>query len=656
MFRALLWKEWRELWMLPVAAAPVAAISFLMVKASGQFHEKAVWDVAFGLWISAAAIYIPAHLYARKADSGAASFLSSHAIDRFRLWWLKLAAGASVFALVSGILYIMTVLFRRLYPGLVGFELLQENILSEYALFAVFVFCYTSLISTFFKRLLTALAGAFLLFFSVSLALAVIDLLFRISLPSNFPWLLCPAMLLASLAVFARGNLWKQTRGCLALGYGISIAITVLATAAIDPAPFSAGLRKLASFSPVNYYRNTMLLISRMSYPVPNQDRRAWRPGKAEIVEVFDISPDGKLILLDMYPEWRLVMVNIDDLTMETVQRDEGFIKYGRMNSTGTSFAYSTGMGSLFLSNIQGTHKKKLLMTKASPHSGSLNFMWSLDGNLLAVTRSFLEDPPQVALVNFYDSGGELLGQYLPSPLREAAVWPIGWDSESRFYFSMAETKRGEPHRGYWRIRPTEKMPEPVPYLDEYGCSESGVSSDGKWIVCVAYGQEYKSVLRRFDVTGGAEFRLPAEEHECHWAHDGKRLAYIEDSGMEAADRKLKLLEPDTGETISIPLDLLEPSCKVHSWSTSDRCLLLTSGWPVAEPYFFFVASQEFRKIERIWSHDLDLNVLYWIPEDNLAYFADSDNVFTISIDDSGWKEIFRFTGEKFIRPGEEQS
>ena len=32
MFRALLWKEWRELWMLPVVAAPLAAISFLFAQ------------------------------------------------------------------------------------------------------------------------------------------------------------------------------------------------------------------------------------------------------------------------------------------------------------------------------------------------------------------------------------------------------------------------------------------------------------------------------------------------------------------------------------------------------------------------------------------------------------------------------------------------
>ena len=131
MFRALLWKEWRELWVLPAAAVPLAAMSFFLTKTAAERLTPVVWETGFALWLLVAAVYIPTHLFVREREMDTAGFLFAKPLDRFRLWWFRLCVGIAMLAVVGTTLFIVVAILGRFYHTENPYWLFQERTIRQ---------------------------------------------------------------------------------------------------------------------------------------------------------------------------------------------------------------------------------------------------------------------------------------------------------------------------------------------------------------------------------------------------------------------------------------------------------------------------------------------------------------------------------------------
>jgi ABC-type transport system involved in multi-copper enzyme maturation permease subunit len=659
MFRALLWKEWRELWVLPVAAAPLGVIGFFMSQVGAGPHTRTAWDLSFGLWLVSGAIFIPAHLYGRETRTDEASFLLARPIDRFRLWWLKLTAGATILLPIGLILYAATLLLRRLYPDTATFELEELGIILSYSRIAALFFCYTCLLSSIFERLITAIVGGILIIASVVWTVFLMIFFLRIpfghsivnTILSIDPAILCPPLLLASLVAFTHKDRWRKTRRSLLIGYGVPGAIALLAMVAIDPSFFSALIRGV---SPSRLAEVKTNLVRFFTVLAPQPQVRQ----ESHLIRIHDISSDRKQMVVEVFPQFDFVVVNIDDRHAEIAR--EGFWR-SRAASTNESeilIADESHYGfnpHTVVWSIEEDRKRRIVKIRhPDPDEGrTLAWSGSHGGNYLAVTEGndpSLKGKTKEAIISFYDSDGERVGEYGFSALGKTAIDPIGWDSESRLYIHTKENKGGGADESSWRIRPGETTLQSVPYLDRYKCSESSVSPNGKWIVCRISGKWRGWVVRRLDVAEGPELGLPVDVYECYWSHDGKLLSFIERGDASSGDI-LIIIEPATEEIVSIPLEELPRWLDIWKWSPSDKYLLLYSQ-SQKDVLVFSVESRTFRNIP---PPDEPLYAIYWLSDDRLIHLSEN-KIFAREIDKAEWKEVFRIEDKKFFFDGEEQS
>jgi hypothetical protein len=291
MFRALLWKEWRELWVLPLLAVVIAVIALYFIRPGNFLEGDAFWTLWPTVWLPMAGAYIPTHLYSREKEIGAFDFQLRQPLDLYRAWLCRLTAGATVLVAVGVALFGITTIFH--YSVITAKALAYANwqtILSSIYL-ALMAYSFSSLVSVFFNKQMASLVAITL----VCVILAVFVPASYVLLPSpyatqltillgatnlqNGSLMVCPPFLFASLAVYARTSLRRQTKTYIFLGYSIS-AVVALVPFLIGAARVSHAVRREPN-------------ASRADYQVSGSQRSAVQ------VKVLDISLTGSQVVMN---------------------------------------------------------------------------------------------------------------------------------------------------------------------------------------------------------------------------------------------------------------------------------------------------------------------------------------------------------------------
>jgi len=721
MFRALLWKEWRELWMLPAVAAPLAAMSFFVTKAATQEQvslgwesdlvmmtrlSPIVWDTGFALWLLLAAIYIPAHIYARERELNTAEFLSYKPLDRFRLWWTRLLIGITGLAGVGLILAAVIMALKLFYSTDHDFYYHGSYIVRSSIFAAALLFSLSSFFSSLFRRQLSSMIGVvltlvFLGAFVWGLKTAgahdlypvdrivniypdyksdsMVSLFQRYSFPVRMDYLLilalivCPILLFASLAAFVRGNMASQSRSRIALTYSL-VALVALSTVALGVSRFSAGAEPL-----------TWQSTGRINFPT--------------------VSPDGTRILVSLGQRWLrgprtiwsekripgsavsgpLVSINLPERRIDIIETDRGYYQLGRRprirgdkmllyswNQRGWSRIFPS---QIILSNLEGTWEKVLFTGRwfDFENKSRAYTWWSVDGKYIALTAVWSKGLTGQGYNALFDSGGNVLWKQSPSKSDKAFPIILGWDGDSRLY--LVSYSGSVPRKvSVSRIRPGEWIPEEVPALSGEGRYPQHPSPDGRWI----------RNIRMTEPRGKREYWMYDTKQETHrfiaenlwhpsWSPDGQFLAYAVpvdvSAGTESPDSKschLFLYEPNTGERYSLSTESLR-DLQIEGWSPSGEYVLFRHSAPTEErhshlvydPMAFYVFSTKTRQITEVAGEDTEWGEPYWpsgwILDDRLMWNIDNRLLVT-DFDGSNPEEIFRVEDGKYYLYGEEQS
>ncbi len=673
MFRALLWKEWREMWMLPAVAAPLAAIGFFAAKGYAQRLTPGVWDTGFVIWLLAAAAFIPTQVFARERGTSTADFLFSKPVDRFRLWWLKLLTCVAMLAAVGMVLYAVVELFSYYYGVADTFRAYKRLNVSR-AMNGAFVYLSIStLLAVLFKRQLTAMAGV-ILTISTMLALRVISenlpvvpgwlwIYFRYHIYVSFKSTLavCPTLLCASLIVFARGNLWRRTKGSVAMVYSL------LAIGALVP-----------TFVGVNH-----------AFP---RIKRVFGPERASI-RLLDSTANGNRMLLKVSPGDYLV--SVDRPARRTYIVEKGRSVTGSLsNRNGDGVIFTKSMqagrkhyfGRLFASDFEGNNKTRLYgalrvaLRGYSPYwTSPWNSSWpkeSPDGKYLALTQIRSEAFPGKKFVAITDPVGKMLGRYDAGALEEEQLTAIGWDSESRFHFRKIPSK-GPPT---WTVRPDRIVPERAEFLPrDVTYNARYISPDGRWLQYI--NQVGKTNMRGvwlYNIFSGESHLISKQINLFdlfEWSQDGRMIALLE----MAPDHSVKLVkkyhyrlisfEPETGKRRSLPIENCQDAY-LNSWSASSNYLLLSVRPLKSEagkmlrprqwswkPHVYSVESERLVEIEppsEEWTSLYRQLPAAWIG-DELAWTV-KNRLIAAGTDGSNPREILRYEDGKFYFDGEEQS
>ena len=719
MFRALLWKEWRELWALPVAAAPLAAMSFFVTKAATQEQvslwgdsplvmttrlSPIVWETGFAIWLLLSAIYIPGHVYARERELNTAEFLSCKPIDRFRLWWSKLLIGITSLAGVGLILAAVIMTLKLFYSTDHDFYYHGSYIVRSSIFAAALLFSLSSFFSSLFRKQLNSMVGVVLTLVFLGAFLwmlravgthdlypvnRIVDLypdykpdsmfsLFqRYSFPKRMDYLsilaliVCPSLLFASLVVFVKGNMASQSRSRIALTYSL-VAIVALSTTALGVSRLSAGAEPL-----------TWQATGRINNAT--------------------VSPDGTRILVSVGQRWLrgsrtiwsekrmpgsavdgpLVSINLPERRIGIIETDRGYYRLGRRprgikdDKVLLYSSYQSGWSRIFprkiiLSNLEGTWEKVLFTGRwfDFENQSRAYTWWSIDGRHIALTSLELNAQGFNAV---FDSGGNVLWKQSPSKSNKAFPIILGWDGDSRLY--LVSYSGSVPRKvSVSRVRPGEWIPEEVPALSGEGHYPQHPSPDGRWI----------RNIRMTEPRGKREYWMYDTKQETHrfiaenlwhpsWSPDGQFLAYAVPvavpAGTESPDSKschLFLYEPNTGESHSLSTDALR-DLQIEGWSPSGEYLLFRHSAPTEErhshlvydPMAFYVFSATTRQTMEVSREDAEGRYAPWpsgwVADDRLMWNIEN-RLITTDIDGSNPEEIFRIEDGTMYLYGEEQS
>ena len=646
MFRALLWKEWRELWMLPIAAVPLAAISFFAAQADERVLNPSIWDTSFFVWLPLAAFYVPTHLYARERNLDTSYFLLAKPLDRFRLWCFKFAIGLTVLLAIGLVLYgVMTILgFSHERTGTYG--LYRANIIRTSAYLSLLVLSVSSFSSTLFRRQLTAMIGPAVILFIVrifwgftSMFVEPIDDLwdfFMDDMARSSVRLLpfCPILLFTSLFVFTRADLRRRTRTYLSVGYAIPAALVILLT--------GLGIFQI--------------------YPEIQEE---FRPS-AERLRTVRISPDGTRMVLNIEPGRFLVTLDLAERRANRIGRGKAITVKMNPKNNAIVFTEYGKISRLFskavLADFSGSERGTLFGN--SPFKrGLIGILteWSQDGKHFGFMASSMDGK----FVGVADSSGKILGTYeFPKLEQDLSVLPLGWDSESRFYFSKTDHRdilSGDylPPRTYWRVRADNVTPERIAFIpaDTY-LSPLGISPHGRWI---AYDVQAKgsdqSELWLYDATVETTARIFPEVWNFDWSTNGVHIAYLElleslsNGEEETPSLRLVLYNPATAKRSFISLEVLPDIDYIHSWSPTDSYVLL-GGEDSEEHYVFSVKAGRFNEVQ---PPSDTCRLTGWISHDRLLW-QHKKKLIATEPDGSNLEEVFRIEDGTMYLYGKEQS
>ncbi len=640
MFRALLWKEWRELWILPVAAAPLTAVILLLTQPRQRPLDPETWILAFAMLLLLAALFIPTILYARGRNIHDSQFPLLIPLDRFRRWWFMLIIGLSIVAAVGVVLYGTTTVLTHFYRRLPAFEHRLTEMTLTVICIAVSLFSFSAFISAFFKKQVPAsvavMLAVFVLWVSwliVSVGVEPVKTLVKTFEKDPNYWrvcflVFCPGLLFASMAVYVRKDFRKRTRRRVALGYSAA-ALAALVPTAAGAAYLSRGIME------------------------------AFKPSPPRIMGM-DISGDGNRMVFNISPG--KVLISVDLIKRRAYRIDKGGSFDVRMKDRGDAFVYSKTKSILsskvILSNFEGT-RKKIVSTNSFLSYISVGF-WSKDGAYFGMINSEGMLTGGRKTVVICDSTGKILGEYEFPALEEAWIFPIGWDNKQRFYFFKNLNKRGTTITTYWRVKPDDIAPEQVSFLRQDHSYYMWLSPDGRWATgSRRLDDSGKRELWLYDIAQETSLLVSQNWASFKWSHDGAIFAFLEDvveqddeDATEELPRRLILYRPETGARTSVLLgDALEID-SIQSWSLSNAHLLLISkGYK--RRYVFSIDTKLFQEIPRPSDKFIYLPKA-WIADERLLWIAKTGLVAT-EYDGSNPKEIFRVEGGKFYFDGKEK-
>jgi hypothetical protein len=687
MFRALLWKEWRELWILPAAAVPLAAIGYWL---AGIFRSSlSPWDIGFTLLLCAAAVYIPSHLFAQERELNRSQFLQSMPVDSFRLWWFRIFMGLMVLISVAVVLATVVGILSFLYSGETGMRGIAETLAMSIMLFSL-----SSLFSAFMKRQLSAIVCTALLvpFFVMIWGIRFFSWIpvFRMySFPkmNNYPviviLILPPLLLLASLALFAKGNVWKRTKKHIALAYAPSAVIALVPVAFGFSYLFEDAEKLTWSWNDEILVRDisadaTRLVLrsggKRLEYPRGHYSGR-----------LSSRNRPGPLIHVDL-AERRIRTLDIE-------QKDSAHDVKGEKVILKRQLRRSIFPDTIALADFEGGWEKNLHTGRWFDFKDRSNAEahWSVDGNYISLIKYPSENWKEDGSISILDSDGNILGeQAIPLSEKIDMYW-FGWDYDQRFYFSRT-LMSPSPRTICQRFRPDNMIPEEVPFLSGDGYFSGRISPDGSRILIGRADElpgEWKYWI--YDISHEKAGRLDSETmSESKWSSNGRTLACVYESdpppGVASAKIQskrpsvqfynLSLYDVETGERRSVLTEPV-PNLNLLDWSPSGEYLLFK--YPAYEHskgnrervntiFKLNVASAEIGLVSEIADPASEYYTYYyryynrefephWISENRLVWSRRwSGKLIATDIDGSNPQEIFRVKDGKFYLYGEEQT
>jgi hypothetical protein len=498
---------------------------------------------------------------------------------------------------------------------------------------------------------------------------------------NNYPviviLILPPLLLLSSLALFAKGNVWKRTKKHIALAYAPSAIV------ALVPVAFG------------------------FSYLFKDAEKLTW--AWIDEVLVRDISPDATRLVLRSggkhleYPRGYysgrlfnkirpgpLVHVDLAERRIRTLdieQRDYAFDVKGEKVILKRHIR--SGIHPRYLSKAIHPHEIDLADFedgwKRSLHAGrwfdrsSAVAHWSIDGNYVSLIKYPSKNWKEDGSISIFDSDGNVLGEQPISHSEKAEMYWFGWDSDSRFYFSKT-LMDPSPRTICWRFRPDNMIPEDVPSLSGDGFVQGHISPDGRRILIGRtheLPEEWKYWI--YDLSHEKESRLDSKTMSgSKWSPSGRMLACVYRSepppGVTSEKvhfNKLSLYDSETGESRSVLTEAV-PNLNLLEWSPSGKYLLFK--YPAYEydrnrdrfntVFKLNVVSAETGLVSEIeilvsryrnyYRREFDL---HWISEDRLLWTEIwNGKLVATEFDGSNPEEIFRVDDGKFYLYGEEQS
>jgi hypothetical protein len=679
---------------MPVAAVPLAAMSFFVAKAAFRQPTPVVWGTSFAVWLIVAAIYIPTHLYIREWETGAGHFLYSKPLDRFRLWWIWLLVGLVTLTSVGIVLFGVTDALSRIYFGGVLFEIDRELIIYFSLIATVMIFCLSSFFSAIFKKQLNSIIATIL---AIILALVLYEVKFYLpdranaliefhqkggfnlfgmySFSSSINHslirilILCPVMLFCSLALFAKTDVWRGSRTAVVQAYGLS-GIVALVPILLGFAQLKAGMR------------------------ISDVDRRSLYDNR---FDVEGAAEDGTNILLKTRAKDLVAL----DLSSKEIYNLPGGWEYSYRPALKGERILMTEEYSGMLSDIydsvfgkrpgifpirivlhdrHGGWKKNLYTSRwlSSRHRfGGARAYWSVDGTYIALVKWPYEKRGEDGFIEILDQDGNQFGKHIVPLIGGETIRVVGWDYDSRFYF-------GRPNPGpltYWRISPNNLAPEEIPRLSETGFIFDPVSPDGRWMLTLRENDQGDHGYWIYDIAGDALHYVGKEAGRHTWSPDGRYLAYRaqtdppdgEESPRRDSYSRLLLHKLETKKTISVsPKPFYDLS--LYSWSPSGKYLLI--GYSIRETtsngekkadartkwkWTTSILSMDTLQITPISHRTATLYYYYqdarlpWISDDRLMWRGKNKLIVT-EHEGSNSQELFRIEDGRFYLYGEEQS
>ncbi|GAB4342152.1 MAG: hypothetical protein Kow0099_19460 [Candidatus Abyssubacteria bacterium] len=647
MFRVILWKEWRELWLLPAVAAPLASLGVFLAFI-WQEYELTGWEMGFGVWLPVAAVFIPVALFARKEERESPGFLPLRPLDRFRLWWMKIAVAIALFALVGGILYVVTLCLDDLLET-TRFDVDEGLAFRTLIRLSVMLFCFSALSSGFFKKPLTAFMGSLLisfLFWGFAFLFALVVLGFdEIRMLDLMP--MCPFLLFFSLVAFARDNLFRRTPLRMALGYGAS-AVIAMSIAAIMIAPDLSPIRTLQVAKAVsNSYMQTKRMFADWLRASKQRCTEKRKPVYQHI-RILDASSDGSRLLVQVLPASLVLFVDLAQRKTQEIERvDLGYAAFDPIGKTIVYCAWERGFSAhwrIAMSDTQGKRREL-----CEDDEGFSSFMWSPDGKFGAVVR--YSEPPQIMVFN---SDGDLEGKLELPPLeRDAEIHPVGWDAHEMFYYRRLFRKRESFDATSWRMSRKDMKPASAILPPERWSGYDNfslLSPDGRWLADFDY-QNCNLTIWRLGTEEIIELCSASAEDGFDWSRDGARLAYM---GTIQEITQVIFLNLHTEESVPCQFQELPGPMPYwlspgRSWSPSNKYLLL---WGGQMPYAFSVETHELRQFPELAPRDeFDDSNSHWISGDRLVCVS-GRKLLAAEVGGAAWKEIFRIENGEFIFDG----
>jgi hypothetical protein len=587
MFRALLWKEWRELWILPAVAVPLGLMSFFITTAATHREMAAlpgfeltlspvVWDTTFGVWLLLAAIYIPTHLYAREKDLHTAEFLRTMPLDRFRLWWFRLLIGITVMAGVGlTLLAVIMILgaFQKTAPNFYGHAI---NTIVTTGCIALILFSLSSFFSSLFRRQLSAIAGialTFVCFGAIFWALRKIDTMTTsvdlhlqpfsiVTLWGRYTFLrtgdalgifmliLCPSLLFVSLAAFARGSMARQSRRRITITYAF-LTIVALSPVMLGFQQFFAGVETSA-----REWSDDILSW----HPSPDGQYIALQSVRSE----RSMKRNGPLLALDL--SRRQINTLGDNLIFPNPKMSAHFPRTDSGEERVYVYRYFRNEPpNIFPFTIDvmkpdGSRKRNIFTGRwfdsdESRYQFDAHSSESADGRYLALSKKPSKKWKQDGYIKIMEASGKKLGTYPIPMIEEGETRLAGWDYASRLYFF---TDVREPYRilTFNRMSVEHMIPEEVPNLPPEILINTFMYPGGRWFM----------LRTRSESKDGPNWWLYDIEKETYKflgknlsfprsSPDGRLLAYSEYAWPEPRDKKLVLYDRQTGEGRSLLSD-----------------------------------------------------------------------------------------------------